>query len=276
MTLHGADHLHPKDKKNRDAAAELGAAARRALTSLSAAIYGPATCQWLEKHLLLTEGGKGLHPGCGGGEDTLLIASLLGGQALLHGIDEDPALIEAARQKTALSGLEQVHFVQAGLSDWKTDVPYDFIFARIQPATAQYPDQWPADLHRKLKTGGRLLIEITKPSGFQAYPYNHAFARAMELISRLEDDQPYDWPDLLGKIGFTDIETAYAPPAFIPRPYNRIASLSLECYQAEILRRGDSNRAELNALLQDLRVFEQQADALISRPGMLQVWAKND
>ena len=279
MPIPRTDRLYPKDNKNKEDTDVLGAAARRELTSLLTAIFELSSRQWMEQHLLCLEEGLGLHLGCGGGENTFLIASLLGKKAVVYGIDEDPALIETARQKKALSGPEHVHFAQASLYLWKVDTMYDFIYTRIQTAAAPNPEKWPIGLARNLQTGGVLLAEILSPSGFRAYPYNHAFARAMELIGRLEEAQPYgaeQLPGLLRPAGFAAIKTTYASPAFIPPACNRIASLSLECYRAEILRRGDSNREELNALLQELRAYEQQEDTLVSRPGVLQVWAKKD
>ncbi|MCB9048898.1 MAG: class I SAM-dependent methyltransferase [Lewinellaceae bacterium] len=268
---------HPKGNNIKGESSTLGAAARRAQGSLLAAIYGPLARQWLEKHLEPMEKGQALHLGCGSGEDTFLIASLLGGKATLYGIDEDAAMIEAALQKKAHRSPKRVHFAQACLADWNATRPYDFIYTRIQSSALPAPEEWLADISRNLTPGGLLFAEIIKPSGFRAYPYNHAFARTMELISRLEAAQPCEAEELPGwleKAGFTAIEATYASPAFIPADCNHIASLSLECHQAEILSCGYSNREELNALLQELKAYEQQGDTLISRPGVLQVQAR--
>jgi ubiquinone/menaquinone biosynthesis C-methylase UbiE len=238
-----------------------------------------ATRPWLEKHLTPMMEANGLHWCCGDGEETLQIASLLGEHCNLLGIDEDEVMIETARQKQALSGLDRVHFSQAGLYNWSTDTPYDFIYTRVQTIAAPEPEQWLAEVLRKLKSDGILLVEIFYLPRCQMYPYNHAFARAMELIGRLGEDQPYgskQFPELLEKAGFINMEKAYAAPTFMPRACNRIASLSLECYRTEILRRGDSNRAELNALLLELRALEQEPDTLLSRPGMLQFMVRGN
>lgn len=277
MNLRNTNPPSLQGNKNKGESNSLGAAARRAQASLLAAIFGPAARQWLEKQLKPVKGGQGLHLGCGSGEDSFLIASLLSENTTLHGIDEDAALIEAARQKKARRGLGHVHFAEGNLTTLNAGRPYDFIYTRIQASALSAPEAWLAGISRALAAGGVLLVEVIKPSGFRAYPYNHAFARAMELIGRLEDAQPCEaeeLPGLLQQAGFTDIETTYAAPAFIPPACNRIASLSLECYQAEILRRGDSNREELNALLQELHAYEQQENTLVSRPGVLQVRAR--
>lgn len=279
MNTHNADLPSLKGNKNRGESSTLGAAARRAQVSLLAAIFGPATRLWLGKHLASMEGAQGLHLGCGNGEDTFLAASLLSEDNALHGIDEDAVMIEAALQRKARRGLEHVHFAQASLADWSPARPYDFIYTRIQATALPAPETWLEGLCRGLSAGGVLFVEAIKPSGFRAYPYNHAFARAMELIGRLEAAQPYEveeLPGLLGQAGFTDIVTTYAAPAFITPACNRIASLSLECYREEILRHGDSNRNEINALLQELQAFELLEDTLASRPGVLQLSARNN
>lgn len=262
---------YPKSSKGESST--LGAAARRAQASLQAAIFEPATRQWLEKRLTPFADGHALHLGCGSGQDTFLIATLLGENSTLYGIDEDAASVEAARQSKALRAMEHIHFAQASLAAWSAARPHDFIYIRIQSSALPATEGWLAGLSRNLTAGGTLFVEIIKPSGFRAYPYNHAFARAMELIARLEDTQAFgaeQLPGLPQQACFTAIEATYASPAC-----NRIASLSLECHQAEILKGGDSNREELNALLQELRAYEQQEDILISRPGVLQVLARN-
>lgn len=279
MNLPEADRLHPKGNKNKEEADVLGAAARRAQASLLVAIFESATRLWLEKYLEQVEEGQCLHLGCGSGEDTFLIASLLSENTTLYGIDEDAAMAEAALEEKARRGLKHIHFAQASLTAWSADQPYDFMYTRVQASALPAPEAGLAGISRNLTAGGVLFAEVIKPSGFRAYPYNHAFARAMELIGRLEEAQPYgaeQLPGLLRPAGFAAIKTTYASPAFIPPACNRIASLSLECYRAEILRRGDSNREELNALLQELRAYEQQEDTLVSRPGVLQVWAKKN
>ncbi|MCO6489421.1 MAG: methyltransferase domain-containing protein [Phaeodactylibacter sp.] len=270
---------HPEGGTNKGESYILGAAARRARASLLAVIFGPATRQWLEKHLTPLKEGRGFHPGSGGGEGAFLLASLLGEKTAIYGIDEDAALVGAALQEKARLGLGYVHFAQARLAAWNAGQPYDFIYTRIQAAALPAPEAWLASLSRNLKAGGVLLAEVIKPSGFRAYPYNHAFARTTELIGRLEAAQTYEAEQLSGRLqqaGFTDIVCTYAAPAFIPPACNPIASLSLECCQAEILRCGHSNREELNALLLELRTYEQQEDCLISRPGVLQVRAGID
>lgn len=268
---------YPKSSKGESST--LGAAARRAQASLQAAIFEPATRQWLEKRLTPFADGHALHLGCGSGQDTFLIATLLGENSTLYGIDEDAASVEAARQIKALRDVGRVHFAQACLADWSPARPFDLIYTRILASALPAPEAWLAGLSRNLTSGGVLLAEIIKPSGFRAYPYNHAFARTMELISRLEAAQPCEAEELPGRLeqaGFTDMVTTYAAPAFIPPGCNRIASLSLECYRAEILRRGDSNREELNALLLELRTYERQEDTLVSRPGVLQIIARKE
>lgn len=277
MNLHRANLPSLKGNENKRESFTLGAAARRAQASLLAAIFEPAARQWLEKQLKPVKGGQGLHLGCGSGEDSFLIAALLSENTTLYGIDEDAALIEAARQEKARWGLEHVHFAQSSFAAWNPARSYDFIYTRIQASALPAPEAWLTGLSRNLKAGGLLLAEIIKPSGFRAYPYNHAFARTMELIERLEAAQPCAAEELPGRLeqaGFTNMASTYVAPAFIPPACNRIASLSLECYQAEILRRGDSNREELNALLLELRAYEQQEDSLISRPGVLQIIAR--
>lgn len=174
---------------------------------------------------------------------------------------------------------QKVQFIQADLLNPGIDQVFDFVYIRV------WTGSWPAQgellqgIRRKLSPGGILLLEVAPLSGYQAYAYNHAFARSMELIGLLETlragaaAQPEPVQALLQQAGFEVPERSTGLPAFIPRNDHRIKSLALEACRDAILHCRGSTTDELNALLLELREFEQQDDTLISRPGLLQLVA---
>ena len=263
-----ANPIPPKTDRNLNV---LGAAAQRAAVRLLAVICASATRHLLQQLLPDTAGLRCLHWGCGSGEETFLLSSLLTEESSWWAIDEDPVLIEAALQQEARHSGASVHFAQSFLSDWRPERPYDIIFSGPRALPLPQLRVGLADLQRLLKKGGALIVAAFPFSGWRAYPYNYAFASAVDLIGRLEESRSSEvqqLPELLKRNGFTAIETLYAPPAFIPRTGNRIASLFLESCREEFLQRQWSNREELNALLEELREFEQREDTLVSRPGV--------
>lgn len=209
-----------------------------------------------------------------------MLVSLLEGQSTLLGIEEDTTMLEAARHSGALRGLERIQFEHADLFRWKADQPFDFIYVRIWAAALPDQDDLLQAIHQNLKESGVLFAEIVSLSGYQAYPYNHAFARSTEMIEMIEHPRPdavalpEQIQEMLKQSGFDSIDMTSTLPAFVPRDCNHIVSLALEACRDAILHCRGSTAEELNALLLELREFEQQDDTLISRPGLLQLAAR--
>lgn len=274
MTYQATTPTGPEDHETR---AGLGHAARRSLRSLIARSQESTTRAWLQKHLPDKAGMHGLQWECGSGEDLFLIASLLDGRSRLTGIDADPVLIEAAGREQLRRGLAAITFATGGQDTGNAGQTCDFVYARFWAADLPKQEGALRWIGKQLKPGGVLIAEMMMCSGYTAYPYNHAFARSMELIGALEGgraDVQRQWAGLLQQAGFDRMETAYTHPSFLARGHHAILSLSLELFRENLLRRRLAAREELNALLVELRQYEQLEDALISRPGMLQITAR--
>ena len=253
----------------------LGTAARHSLDALLTELYQPVTREWLGRHLPNLEEGRGLHLASGNGKDSLMLAGLLHGQTALLGLEEDTVLIQSARQTSDVQDHERMQFVQGNLSNCNADKLFDFIYTRIWSAGLSDQDALLQTIRHNLVFGGSLLLEVVPLSGFSAYPYNHAFARSMELIGLLEEPRSGTavLQPMLQQAGFDTLEMTWSMPAFIPGNCNRVVSLALEWCRDGILRCRGSTVEELNALLLELKQFEKQEDTLISRTGLLQVFA---
>jgi SAM-dependent methyltransferase len=208
--------------------------------------------------------------------ETFLIASILGDKYSLIGIEKDAILIESARQMKSLLNLRHINFIQDSIGIKEHNLRVDFVYTRLLTTELYKQNVVIKGICQSLKPDGVLIIEMMQWSGFHAYPYNHAFVRATELLGRLEDSLPnkaqlLSW---LQGIGCAIIDTAYASPVFIPRNCNQIISLALQWQRDKIINRLGLHQEEINALLQELWQFEQKEDTLISRPGVRQIFAK--
>lgn len=116
----------------------------------------------------LVEGMHVLDAGCGTGAFTLEMARMVGTQGVVHAVDLQATLLEAARRRLAEAGLEgrvRLHH------DSLTALPLDDETVDLAVAIAslsEIPDRLQAllELRRVLKPGGRLAVteELIDPS----------------------------------------------------------------------------------------------------------------
>lgn len=250
-------------------------AARRMLLPLVSTIHQTSTKRFLKKLLNAQKGIHALHMACGYGKDTCLIAHQLDRSAKLYAIEEDPILVELAKKRNEE---DWIHFTQSTFNNWneqndQKEQLFDFIFVRIWIAVCNSQQSLLSTFHRMLKPNGILVIQLVSFGGYAAFPYNYAFARSNELIQTIEtrpDDVLKTCLEQIQQVGFKGIAQEFYPSIFIPPHCNNIFSLFLENFKPQILKRTGILDAELNALLTELKAFENQKDTLIGRPGMHQ------
>ena len=241
---------------------------------LMMAVLEPVTRSWLEKYpgdiqtgLLVTSLREA---------DSFILDTFSDGRLISPDSKKKDAKVKNIMQsRMDLRWPHRVKISSNELENWRLASLYDFCIVRIG-STISMPLQGFRNLTMYLKPHGLLLVELVQDSGFRAYPYNHAFARAMNLIGLLETDPRRSeevLTELITRLGYFISEKVYVAPLFIPHSCNRLGSLLLDIFRQGIVQAGHANLAEIQALLQELDVFEMQENTLISRPGVLQITA---
>lgn len=108
----------------------------------------------------LTEGMRVADFGCGPGEMTRMLASLVGPAGSVTGIDLHAAQIEQAKQRCAMDGLTNATFVTADAC--KTGLPgkqFDVVYCRFLLLHLLDPAACLQEMWRVLKPGGILVVE---------------------------------------------------------------------------------------------------------------------
>lgn len=256
----------------------IGATSRRELVSSMAKIHESLTRALLGKYLKGKKDIQALHMGCGSGEDSFLIASLLTGQSRLTAFEADPIMIQNAQSANYKPFATGLHFVPFCLKHWNESggQRFDFIYARFWIGAFVEIQDLLKSIRQRLNHGGFLIVELMRFSGYTAFPYHHAFARVSELITQMENGQQEaidNCLNLLKSIGFTNLVVEYASPGFVTGKYKSIVSRVLELMVPLMLRRGKVVQPELEALLLELKAYEEQDYTLIARPGVCQVIA---
>lgn len=256
----------------------LGAASRRALVGNLAVAYATETEKMIQQYLSVKEGLSGWHLGCGSGEDSFLIAANLMAPTSLLALDADPVLLQLASQSQEAKRHHTLQFQKCSPDLWQQNEKQnlDFIYARIWKGALPKVRSLFSLVHKQLKEGGKLILEVMSFSGYSSYPYNHAFARANDLLNLVETRNGGEnraWQQAGADAGFRQIQIHATSPAFLNARGKKLVSLILESLGLQIIDHANASSAELNALLLELNTYEQQQNTLVSKPSVLQLIA---
>ena len=176
-----------------------------------AAIYAAST-----RHLLDEAGiGSGLRvldAGCGVGDVTLLVASLVGRDGYVVGVDSDAEALAVARSRAARAGLDRVEFVQGDLRDVTFDHPFDAVVGRFVLMYLADPCEGVRRLSGQVRPGGVVVFQEFQFDGLmRSYPvvagslYERAVGWVRETLRQagVETDMGLRVPAVLRDAGLT-------------------------------------------------------------------------
>jgi len=140
-------------------------------------ISQPFMVAWMTELLELKPGEKVLEIGTGSGYQASVLAEL--GFVDVYSIEIIPELAERAAQDLERLDYDEVHLMQGdGYYGWEEHAPFDAIIVTAAP------DHLPLPLTQQLVEGGRLVIPIGPPGGYQSlwkFIYEGGELRAFNL-----------------------------------------------------------------------------------------------
>lgn len=211
---------------------------------------------------------------CGEGKITYDLAQITGLDKTTLGCDPDPTSIEIAKEKFAS---DQLNFTTLKNDNWVKGDFYDLIYCRTFLNTVYNPSDLLQKIYFCLKHGGMVLIEHFDISKFQCFPQSYAFDRALELQVTLDRSKKTRIESIkhleviLKKAHFENIQIQQVSPSFLPEESKHIGSLSLEDISAQLIDKDLTGQTELQALLFELKAYENHEKIMVSLPTTFQV-----
>jgi SAM-dependent methyltransferase len=128
------------------------------------------------------EGMRVLDVGCGAGDVSLLLASMVGPAGAVIGVDRSPDAVRTARERAAAAGLSRVTFLEGDLVDVTLEEPVDAVVGRLvllylaEPATALQ------QLCRFVRPGGIVAFQEMEMTTSRSVPSIPLFDLTMRAI----------------------------------------------------------------------------------------------
>jgi SAM-dependent methyltransferase len=242
-----------------------------------ARVMRPGTLALLER-AGITNGQRCLDVGCGGGDVTFDLASLVGVTGSVVGVDVDPVKIDLARGDAEQAEVSNVEFRVADLTLGLGEAAYDVVYARFVLWTVPDPAAALRTMLAALRPGGRLVLEDIDFRGSHCEPMSDDFRRYEEIFTRtaeLNGSDPYlgvRLPGLALDAGLQAVQTAIVAPAGLEGDVKVLPAISLENIKAMVVRHDVVPGDEVDRLVDALYEIARDPTTYVVNPRVVQVW----
>ena len=228
----------------------------------------------------LSPGMRCLDLGCGGGEVTLQIASLVAPGGSVTGIDMDEVKLDLGRRAAAGRGLGNVEFRLLNAQDWDEPGGYDAVYSRFLLQHLSQPVGLLRRMWAAVRPGGVLIVEDADFDGWCCYPPNEGFDFFVRTYSQVLQRRGGD--HAVGRklyacflaAGIPGPQLSLVQPLRTEGEEKTLALSTLEASTEAILSERLASENELTAALTTLRRFTADPQALISGPRIFQLWSR--
>jgi SAM-dependent methyltransferase len=246
--------------------------------SLLHGLYGPGT-----RRLLLDAGlQRGMRVadlGCGVGTVTTLLATLVGPEGHVVGIDASAAQLAQARER--LNGASRnISFIQASATD--TGLPpasFDLVYSRFLLIHLPEPQRALREMRALLKPNGILVCEDGDLTSAGSEPPS-ALGAFADLWGRLGPKRGVDYTlgrglfHMVQAAGFPVPEITFNQPVQARGETKRLMELSVAEAGPAFVEAGLITAEELERTLAEMRRLSVDETVLALMPRMAQVWAR--
>ena len=226
----------------------------------------------------LAEGMRVADIGCGVGVMSLWIAEQVGESGHVAGVDISVEQVVSAEKAAVSRGVHNLEFNANSCYDTGLVTnSFDLVYSRFMLMHIQDPLRAINEMKRLLKPGGVLAIEDGDFASTYAEPHSPAYDRMFELYRQIGEKFGEDF--LIGRklfrmaitVGFERVSARLAQPVFTEGDSKRLPEWTLEESAPALLEAGLTTKAELERLLNALRMEANDPTTLFSMARMTQV-----
>jgi ubiquinone/menaquinone biosynthesis C-methylase UbiE len=185
-----------------------------------------------------------LDVGCGSGDVTLKMATLVGAEGSVVGVDRDQSILQLASQEAERQGLP-VTFRRSNIEELAEESAYDLVFARYLLSHLPRPQRAVELMVRAVRPGGHLVLEDVFFPGHIYYPANAAFDRYLELYQAVavvkEGGDAAIGVRPLGmatEAGLVGVRVGLVEPTFRDGESKRVAQITMEHIREAVVGAG--------------------------------------
>lgn len=255
-----------------------GAEGKSRLKVLSG-VMQPYTLSFL-KGLGISAGMHCLDLGCGGGDVTFELATLVGKEGKVVGWELDETIVELTWQDCQKLNLTNVEFKIADAYSLDEVNKYDLAYTRFLLTHLSDPQTVIEKMKTAVRSGGIVAVEDIEFAGHFCYPKSPAFDKYIELYQQVVRNKGGDseigvkLPGMFNQAGFREVKFNLVQPAFKSGEGKLIAAITLEKIRDAVLERGLSSPDKIDAVIAELKKLAQNPDTIISLPRIFQVLGK--
>ena len=216
--------------------------------------------------------------GCGRGDVTFELATLVGKDGQVVGWELDETIVKLTQENCQQLGLTNVELKIADASCLDEEDKYDLAYTRFLLTYLNDSKTVIEKMKTAVKPGGLVAVEDLEFAGHFCYPRSSAFNRYIQLYQQVVRNKGGDpeiglkLPGMFKKAGFKEVNFNLVQPTFMETEGKLVASITLEKIRNAVLEQGLSSSDEIEAIIAELKELAQNSEAIISLPRIFQVW----
>jgi SAM-dependent methyltransferase len=220
-----------------------------------------------------------LDVGCGGGDVTFDLASLVGPTGRVVGVDIDPVKIGLARDDAERNRVGNVEFRVGDVSQGPVDpAGFDVVYVRFVLWVLPDPEAALGEMLAALRPGGRFVVEDIDYHGSYCHPMTDAWRRYEEIFTQTAlatGGDPYlgiRLPGLLLEAGLQGVQPSIVQPAGLEGEVKALHALTLENIKAAVDQHAVATPEEVDDLVDALYEIARDPSTYVLAPRIVQAY----